>query len=618
MTAPARPVGLARSMSYLRPVGALLFLLAGAVLHFALPAWNTAVWYAGLLLIGLPIVARTLAGVARGHFAADVVAALAILTALLLRDPLPGLVVALMQTGGEALERYAEGRASRAVEELAAAAPRIAHRMGATLEDVPVDAVRPGDLLLVRPGEMVPCDAVVTDGYAPVDTSRLTGEPLPLSAGPGTPLLSGCLVLDSPLTLRATRPAGESEYARIVELVRSAQASKAPFQRIADRYAVWFTPLTLVVAGAAWLWAHDPVRALAVLVVATPCPMILATPVAMIGGINRGARRGLIFRNGAALEAVAGVTVAVVDKTGTLTLGRPAVAEVRGAAGRTPEAMLALAAAIEQGSGHPLARSVTEEATARGLPFRPAAEIREAPGRGVTGRVDGHSVAIGSAGYLAAQHPGIQDALAALRADGDGLHAFVAVDGVAAGVIRFADRPRPEAATAVAQLRALGLRRIVLLSGDHAAETAAVAAALGIGEARGDQLPGDKLAAVRELTASGERVLMVGDGTNDAPALSAAAVGVALAAHGGGVSAEAADIVLLKDELDRLPEAIRIGRRTMRIARQSLWAGLGLSGAAMLVAAAGFIPPAIGAVLQEAIDVAVILNAIRSSTEGSR
>jgi cation transport ATPase len=360
------------------------------------PGAATAVWSAGLALTGLPVVWRTLRGMASGRFAADLVAMLAIVTALLLREPLAGLIVVLMQTGGEALERYAEGRASEAVRELEAAAPRLAHRVHPDgTEDVEADAVAVGDKLLVRPGELVPCDGLVLAGRSHVDAARLTGEPLPISAIPGTRLLSGSLNLDGPLTLRATAPARESQYARIVELVRTAQESKSPLQRLADRYAVWFTPFTLLVCACAYLLTRDPVRVLAVLVVATPCPLILATPVAVVGGINRAARRGIIFRHGSALEQLARITVAVFDKTGTLTLGRPRVARVLAAPPFTEPELLRLAGAVEHGSGHLLARTLSDELTGRGIVPAEAHEVTESPGEGVTGRAEGRWVTVG-------------------------------------------------------------------------------------------------------------------------------------------------------------------------------------------------------------------------------
>jgi heavy metal translocating P-type ATPase len=570
----------------------------------------------GLAITGAPVVWSTLRGVAAGHLAADLVAMLAIVASLLLGEPLAGLIVVLMQTGGEALERYAEGRASEAVRELEAAAPRIAHRIGAGgVEDVEVDAVAPGDELLVRPGELVPCDAVVLEGPSSVDTSRVTGEPIPVAAAPGTAFLSGSLNVDSPLRIRATARAGESQYARIVELVRTAQASKSPLQRLADRYAIWFTPLTLAVCGAAYAVSGDPVRALAVLVVATPCPLIIATPVAVIGGVNRAARHGIIFRNGTALEQLGQATVGLFDKTGTVTMGRPKVARILPAPPLTDLRMLALAAGVEQGSGHLLARTVVQEAGARGITPAKSRDIVEAPGQGVTGWADGHEVGVGGWAFVTGRYPGIEPGLRALLAGEDGaeLRAYVAVDGRAGGIIEYADRLRPELEGLVPRLRKLGLRRVALLSGDDRANTTAVAHAMGIEEAHGELLPADKAAYVRRLVTAGEKVLMVGDGTNDAPALSSATVGVALASGGGGITAEAADAVILTDDPSRVETAIAISRRTVRLARQSIWVGLGLSGVGMVAAGLGYLPPVAGALAQEAIDVAVILNALRAS-----
>ncbi len=602
------------------PVVALAVLLAGLALRGAgLSLASSRVWTVGLYLVGVPLVLRAILGLLRGRFAADLVASLALVTAMALNQPLAGLLVALMQTGGEALERYAERRASRAVEELEAQAPRIAHRkVGERIEDLPVEGITPGDEVVVRPGEMVPCDGVVIEGVAAVDVSRITGEPIPLTGRAGVQLASGSLVLDGPLVLRVVATARESLYARVVELVRTAQAHKAPLQRAADRAAMWFTPLTLLVCVAAWAVSGDPVRVLAVLVVATPCPMILATPVAIVGGINRAARLGIIVRHGGALEALGQVTVVAFDKTGTLTLGQPEVARVTPLGGASESEVLQLTASVERDAGHPLARSLVREALRAGLTLAPAEGVREWPGQGVAGVVAGVRVTVGALSLIREAEPAAVAALLKARDGEPGLAAAVVVDGKAAAWVMFADRPRTGALEALGRLRALGLTRQVLLSGDDQASVESVAGALGLEEAAGDLRPEEKARYVTRLQSEGDRVLMVGDGINDAPALSTAAVGMALAAHGGGIAAESADVVLLDPAPERVVESVEIGRRTMRIARQSLGVGLGLSLVAMGVAALGYLPPVAGALLQEGIDLAVILNALRSATPGGR
>ncbi len=598
------------------PLAALVALLVVIVLFQAQVRWDHEIGVALLVLLGLPVITRTVRGMFWGHFASDIVATLAIVGAVVLQQPIAGLVIVLMQTGGELLERYAEGRASAAVHELEAQAPRIGHRLrDGIVEDLTVDAVRVGDELLVRPGEMVPCDGVVIAGRSHLEVARLTGEPSPERVEIGSVVRSGAVNLESSLTIRATARANDSLYARIVDLVRTAQAEKSPVQRLADRYAVWFTPATLLACAAAWVISHDPVRVLAVLVVATPCPLILATPIAVIGGINRAARHQIIVRTGGALERIGGVDAAVFDKTGTLTIGYPEVSDVRPIAPFSEDTVLQLAAAVELHSGHLLARPVVAEAERRGFVPLEATDIVEDAGRGVSGIVGGRRVSVGALSYVAAEQPAAAAALIAALETGRGLRAAVAVEGAAAGVIAYADRTRDGLPAFFADLRSLGVRRILLVSGDHEHNVKELALALGITEARGDVLPDQKVAIVRGLLAEGYRVVMTGDGTNDAPALSAATVGIALAAHGGGISAEAADIVLLADDVTRVATAIRVGRRATAIARQSIRWGLGLSGVAMVAAMLGQIPPTAGALLQEAIDIAVIVNALRAARE---
>jgi heavy metal translocating P-type ATPase len=600
-----------RARTVASPLITALFALAGVTLLLAgTPGWPWRIWFAGLLLTGAPVVWRTLGSAAHGHFATDIVATLAIVASLLLQQPLAGLIVVLMQTGGEALERYAEGRASRAVKQLEDDAPRIAHRLDAgRILDVEATTVRVGDVILVRPGELVPCDGVVTIGSSHLDTSRLTGEPIPVRVNPGSVIMSGSANVDGALHVQATAEAAHSQYARIVELVRTAAGSKSPLQRLADRYAVWFTPFTLVTCAVAWAISGDPTRALAVLVVATPCPLILATPIAIIGGINRAASRQIIMRTGGALERLSAVRVAVFDKTGTLTIGRPLVSRVIAVPPYTETEVLRLTGALEQHSGHALAHSVVDAAQLAGGELPHPTDVVEHAGQGVSGRVGDHVVAIGGRAYISER---VSELPPESGGSGTALHAHTAIDGRFAGTIEFADQVRAGAAELVTALRALGLHKILLLSGDNAAIANDVAERVGIDVAEGDLLPGEKMARVAGLSHEG-RVMMVGDGSNDAPAVARADVGVALAGHGGGVTAEAADVLILNDELSRLPEAITISRRTMRLARQSIWVGLSLSGIAMVFAATGHLAPVAGALLQEGIDVAVILNALRAA-----
>lgn len=599
----------------LLPAAVIAFLAAGLVVRGAAgPGAGERVLLLGLVLTGAPVVWRTLRGMVHGRFAADLVATLAIVTAVLLAMPIPGLVIVLMQTGGEALERYAEGRATRAVQELEALAPTIAHRLDPEAHDIPVEAIRVGDRLVVRPGEVIPCDGIVREGHSWVDTARITGEPLPVAAGPRTALLSGSRNGDqAALVLEATATAGESQYARIVELVRTAQASKSPFQRLADRYAVWFTPLTLAGCALAWLVSGDWSRVLAVLVVATPCPLILAVPVAIIGGINQGARQRLIFRNGTALERLGRITAVAFDKTGTLTGGQPSIVGLQAAGGFARPDILRLAAGVELGSSHVMAAPVVAAAREEGAQVALAGGIREWPGEGVRGTSGDRDVWVGSPSFVREHYPEPAAKLDALASASIHTCAYVVIDGEAAGVLEYGDTLRPGIRDLLTGLQQLGVHRLLMVSGDHAAAVEEIAREAGFTEAHGDLLPAAKVAMVQRLRAGGERVAMVGDGTNDAPALGAADVGVALAAGGAGIAAETADLVILGDDPGLLTLAIRLSRYTMRIARQSVGIGMGLSLSAMVLAAAGVIAPTPGALLQEGIDLLVIVNALRAS-----
>jgi heavy metal translocating P-type ATPase len=583
-------------------------LVAGLAAQFAFGSAGAArgIFLATLLVGGGPLVLQTVRGMLRGRFAADIVAMLAILTALALGQYFAGAVIALMQSGGEALESYAMGRASQSLEALLARSPKVGRRFrGELVEEVPASEIRAGDLLLIRPGDLVPVDGEVTDGISAVDQSALTGEPLPIHATQGTALLSGSVNLDGALRMRAVRVADQSQYQQIVRLVERARRERPPIQRLADRFAVWFTPATLLMCGVAWLVTGNPTSVLAVLVVATPCPLILATPVAVIAGISRAADLGVIVKTGAAIEQVGRARAVVFDKTGTLTLGHPVVERVQAADGIQPDELLRLAAAVEQLSSHHLGKAVVDASQRRSGSVEAAGEFEETPGSGVAGLVGGRAVAVGSAAFLAGR--GI-----AVPPTPDGhTTAFVSVDGRLAGAIEFADRLRHQVPSLMQRLAVLGVTETVMLTGDRDASAEMIAAQAGIRTVRANLLPPDKVAAVQELKRRYGTVVMVGDGINDAPALAAATVGIAMGAHGTAISAEAADVVLLVDDISRVGDAMAISRRMRRVALQSIGVGLGLSFALMVVASLGHVSPPVGAVLQEALDAAVILNALR-------
>jgi heavy metal translocating P-type ATPase len=604
-----------RGLTRLAAAATVLGLLAGSTLWLlGQPGAARIAWAATTALVLLPLLLEVLASLRRGEAGVDIIALLAMAGSLALGEYLAGAVIALMLSGGEMLELYAAGRARKELSGLMERAPRVVHRHeDGRLTEPALEEVRPGDRLLVKPGEIVPVDGLLEDPTALLDEAALTGEPLPVERRAGERVRSGTVNAGSPFDLRAVTTAAESTYAAILRLVQEAEASRAPFVRLADRYALFFLPLTLAVAGFAWAWSGDPVRALAVLVVATPCPLILAAPVAFVSGISRAARRGVIVKGGAAIEALARARILLLDKTGTVTAGVPEVARVETFGEVPTDEVLRCAAALDQVSPHVLAASIVAEAHRRGMRLPFPAEVRERLGTGIEGTVDGRPVALGRADWIAGGQP-LPPAAEALRqetAERGQSSVFVGIDGALAGAIVLEDRLREDAAATLASLRRLGISRIVMVTGDRRPVAELVGRTLGLDAVVAECSPQEKVEAVRRERAAGP-VVMVGDGINDAPALAAADVGIALGARGATASSQAADVVLLQDRLDRLADALGIAQRARGIALQSVLAGMGLSLAAMIVAAAGYLPPLAGAVFQEAIDVAVILNALRA------
>jgi heavy metal translocating P-type ATPase len=593
---------------------------AGGLLHLAgKGAIGDDVWAVTVALLAADLlveVAHTV--VVEHHLGVDAIALVAMVGALALGQELAGIVVGLMFSGGAALEDWASARAGRELSGLVRRVPKVVqvHRED-RIETVAIETVAPGDVVLVRSGEVVPVDGTVLTAEAVLDMSTLSGEPLPERISAGMPVLSGSVNAGSPFELRATSPAAQSAYAALVRLVGQAQAQRAPFMRMADRYASFFLPVTLVVAALAWALSGDAVRALAVVVVATPCPLILAAPIALVSGMSRTARLGVVVKGAGIIEALGRARTVLFDKTGTLTVGTPEVREVLSCNGTSSAEVLRLAASVDRFSAHILGASLVRAATDANLTLSTPGDVREVPGQGITGTVDGRAIAVGSRPYLLGLHvPEKEIASAALlsgRGSGEA-HVTVGVDGHVGGVIVMADEVRSDAFRIVERLRSEGIRHVAMVSGDRRSVAERAGRQLGLDRVYSELSPEKKLDVVRRIRADSalRPVVMVGDGINDAPALALADVGIAMGAAGATVSSETADAVIMVDRVDRVADALHVGRRTLRIARQSVLAGMGLSIAAMGVAAAGYLPPVAGALFQEVIDLAVILNALRA------
>lgn len=568
---------------------------------------NWPLWFV-LAVGGVPLTWELFLKLIQGEFGSDLLAGVSIVTSVILGEYLAGALVVLMLSGGEALESFAVRNASRALEALAKRMPSVAHRkQGDKVVDIAVEAIGIDDELVVFPHEVCPVDGTVVSGHSAMDESYLTGEPYVLSKTPGSTVLSGAVNGDGALTVRADKLPTDSRYAKIVEVMRASEQQRPRLRRLGDQLGAFYTPLAILIAVAAWIVERDPVRFLAVVVVATPCPLLIAIPVAIIGGISLAARRGIIIKNPAALEQISECRTAIFDKTGTLTYGQPQLVETSCIEGFEAEQVLTLAASLERYSKHPLASAILAAAEDRELNLLVADSISEEPGHGLRGEVGGHSVAITGRKGLA-EYPSVD--VTKLPPSQGGLECVVIIDGALAGVLRFRDEPRGEGAPFIAHLQPKhNFVRLMLVSGDRQGEVQYLAERVGISDVYASQTPEQKLAIVRRETAQGKTVYL-GDGINDAPALTAATVGIAFGQN-SDVSSEAADAVIMESSLQRFDEFLHIGQRMRRIALQSAIGGMALSAVGMLAAAFGYLPPVAGAVMQEFIDVVAVLNALR-------
>lgn len=588
--------------------------LAGAALAFGLDlaAYDRIAHLLLIVLAGsvlLPLLWKMLDDIRHGTYGVDILAATAIVTALVMQEYWAGMVIVLMLTGGESLENYAERRAKKELDALLTRAPQKAHVLRGSKEiDVKVSQVAVGDKVVIRPGEVVPVDAQILEGTASFDDSSITGESLPQVKKAGETVVSGSVNLDGAIVARALHVAADSQYEQIIKLVRVAAKSQAPFVRMADRYAIPFTIVSFGIAGAAWAVSGESIRFLEVLVVATPCPLILAAPIAIISGMSRAAKHGIIIKTGSALERLAGVRTFAFDKTGTLTKGKPTVDAVIAFGGFNKGEVLGLAASLEQSSNHVLAQAIIEAAERAKVKLVRTKHVRELAGNGLRATVSNKEVLVGRLSLLDEYNVAraAQFNIKEIRETA----AFVAIDGKLAGVITFTDQVRPETKTTLKRLRDQGIRHILMVTGDNTAVAKAIAKALGIKDVRAGALPGDKIRAIEEVKA--RPVAFVGDGVNDAPVLTASDLGIALGARGSTAASESADVVIMLDDLSHVAKSHQIAKHTFRIAKQSIFIGIGLSVALMLLFSTGKFKPIYGAAIQEVVDVIVIFNALRA------
>ena len=605
--------GIWRRKSTVIAAFSILGIVTHLVLRFAFHATREHYWMpllATLVLGGLPMLYDLLRKLLKREFGADLLGGISIITSVLLGEYLAGSIIVLMLAGGEALESYALRSASSVLAALAKRMPSVAHRKSKTdLLDVALADIAVGDLLVIYPHEICPADGVVTEGHGAMDESYLTGEPFQITKTTGSSVISGAINGESALTVRTTKVAADSRYAKIMEVMRESESKRPQLQRLGDQLGAIYTPFALTVAVAAWVISGESVRFLAVLVIATPCPLLLAIPIAIIGSISLCARRAIIVKSPAVLEQIAGCRTAIFDKTGTLTYGEPKLTEQLIAPGFDQKEVLTLVASLERYSKHPLARAILAAAKAAGTQLPQATEVGEAPGQGLRGTVSGHQLQITSRNKLVAQKIPGADQIPPLAG---GLECMVVIDQHYAAALRFRDAPRAESRSFI---RHLGPKHrfahVLIVSGDRESEVRYLAEQVGITEIYAEQTPEQKLTLVRAETAKA-KTLYVGDGINDAPAMMAATVGMAIGQN-SDVTAEAAGVVIMDNSLKKVDEFMHISRRMRIIAIQSAVGGMALSVVGMIFAATGHLSPVSGAITQEVIDVAAVLNALRAA-----
>lgn len=577
--------------------------------------WSHAILFIVIVAELLPLLWGMVKDIRHGTYGVDILAATAMIVALVMQEYWAAMVIVLMLTGGESLEDYAEHRARNELDALLTRAPQKARILRGRKEiEVKASEVRAGDKIVVRPGEVVPVDAVILDGTGSFDESSLTGESLPQIKKNNDAMMSGSINLDGAITARALHSAADSQYEQIIKLVRAATKTQAPFVRMADRYAIPFTIVSFGIAGIAWAWSGDSLRFLQVLVVATPCPLILAAPIAIISGMSRAAKHGIIIKNGSALERLAMARTFAFDKTGTLTRGELEVDQIQSYHGYKRAEVLQLAAALEQSSNHVLAKAIVRKAEVSKIKLIKAKNVRETSGHGLQAQVSGHEVLVGRLSMLQEHKVELPAAFDAKQVQATA--AFVAIDGRLAGVCTFKDEIREDAKLTLKQLREQGVRDFLMVTGDNIRAAKSIAKRLGIKNVHADTLPGDKIRAVED--AHVQPVAFVGDGVNDAPVLTASDVGIALGARGSTAASESADVVIMLDDLHHVAHGRQIATRTFSIAKQSILIGIGLSVILMLIFATGKFKPIYGAAIQEVVDIVVIFNALRAHGSGRK